>query len=86
MYHEVMYDQVLLLLFHRYFLVGPGSDKFRSVQSFISDMGFHSRHYDIIIAFDRNVIAKFQGRVLRYLTMSRKMITRQWVRYVVEGK
>ena len=37
-----------------------------AVNSFIEDMQFDKHHYEKITAFDRNVIAKNQGRVLRY--------------------
>ena len=69
-----------LFLDDSYFLIGPGAQKRESVDRFIEDMGFQSQHYERIAAFDRSLIEKHQGNVLRYLAFSRKMITRQWVR------
>ena len=55
-----------MYIYDRYFLIGPGMKPKVAVNSFIEDMQFDKHHYEKITAFDRNVIAKNQGRVLRY--------------------
>ena len=50
------------------------------MNTFITELGLQERHVERVMAYDRKVLEQRQGRVLRYLAFSRKMITREWVR------
>lgn len=73
---------VLISATSRYFLIGPGVQRLAAMNTFITELGLQERHVERVMAYDRKVLEQRQGRVLRYLAFSRKMITREWVRYL----